>query len=383
MRRIRSIQDMVAVRMQLRRERQEAQTVVQRLSETLATIPDEKVPDAWRTVGFVQELSTAAAAMQEKKPSTAVALAHLAIAVAAMIREDQYPPVVIAEAEAAAWRELANGHRYMSRYDAALKALDAADRVLEPQPALGFDRAMTDFARAVVLSDLHRFDEADAFLAASEGTFAEYHDRKRQGDCLLLRGINEHRRGNLAMARSAYQAAIVTLRKAGDAASLAAAYNNLAHAESDLGHYQPAAEALQKALAIFGELGATGEVARAKWVLGRILIGSERYLQARDVLLEARRMLIALKMPEEAGLAGLELAEVFITLRDPFRAVAIVEEIVGEFRHAGLNERASTAVAYLRDLIETTRGRDAVRHVRAYVARLKQQPTLAFAPLPD
>jgi hypothetical protein len=39
-------------------------------------------------------------------------------------------------------------------------------------------------------------------------------------------------------------------------------------------------------------------------------------------------------MPEEAGLAGLELVEIFLALRDDFRAMAVVEEVIAEFRRA-------------------------------------------------
>jgi hypothetical protein len=74
---------------------------------------------------------------------------------------------------------------------------------------------------------------------------------------------------------------------------------------------------------------------------------------------------------------------VFIALRDEFRAVAVVEEVVAEFQRANLNGRAATALAYLREMMSSRRAPEAVRHVRQFVEALKQEPERLFMPLPD
>ena len=59
-------------------------------------------------------------------------------------------------------------------------------------------------------------------------------------------------------------------------------------------------------------------------------------------------------MPEEAGLAGLDLVEALIATGKAAEVRNLTESVLGEFRAASLNERAITALAYLRDLPESS-----------------------------
>jgi tetratricopeptide (TPR) repeat protein len=367
---------------QLERERAAAKPAVDELRRSIQDRWDGDVPAAWRTIGFVQELTAAASDLTEREPMTSAALAQFAIVVITGIPDDAYPPPVRLEADATAWKELASAHRYVSKYDAAIRALDAADRCLDQAPALGYDRAVLRFARALVFSEMRRFAEASAFLSESLRMFEDFHDRRRVGQCLLLQGVLEQRRGLLVEACMSYDEAIAIIRDTDDLFSLACVYNNLAQARIDLGHTDAAMTALHAAFAIFSDLAIPAEIARVRWVMGRVLLGSGQFRQAHDVLAEARMTFIALRMPEDAGLMGLELAEACVALGQDDRARMIIEEVAGEFVRAGLNDRALTALAYLREVLPSGRGREAVRHVRTYIEKLRHEPLRVFAPLP-
>ena len=56
---------------------------------------------------------------------------------------------------------------------------------------------------------------------------------------------------------------------------------------------------------------------------------------------------------------------------------------MSEFSRAKLNGRAVIAVAYLRDVVETARGREAVHHVKRYVEELRRDPLRPFLPIPE
>jgi len=372
----------IRVARQLERERMEAKPVVDELRHSIQDRWDSDVPAAWKTVGFVHELTAAASDLTERDARTSAALAQFAIVVITGIPEDAYPAAVRLEAEATAWKELASAHRYVSEYEAAIRALNAADRCLGKAPALGYDRAVLQFARALVFSDMQRFDEADALLFETVRAFAAFDDRRRLGQCLLLKGMIEQRRGLLVEACMTYDETIVVIRDTGDLHSLASVYNNLAQARIALGHTNAAVSALHDAFAIFSDLAMPAEIARVRWVLGRVVLGSGQSRQAHDVLAEARMTFIGLRMPEEAGLTGLELAEACIALGRDDRARMIIEEVAADFVRAGLNDRALTALAYLRDVLPSGRGREAVRHVRTYIEQLRHDPLRAFAPLP-
>lgn len=193
----------------------------------------------------------------------------------------------------------------------------------------------------------------------------------------------EQRRGQLREACSSYSLAIDIIKTTNDLHTVAGAYNNLAQARLDLGDTAGAVAGLHDALAILTDLGETGEIIRTKWVLGRVLLGMGRYQRARDVLVETRSAFRGLSMAEEAGLCGLELVEAFLALGSVQRAEAVLEEVVDEFQRAGLSERVSTALAYLRGLVPTPRGRAAAHHVKTYIAELRDEPLRQFAPLPE
>jgi tetratricopeptide (TPR) repeat protein len=199
---------------------------------------------------------------------TATALAQLAVTIADALPREKYPNVLRIGAEATAWKELASAHRWVSRYDAAFRALDAGDRCLDQAPALGFDRAVARFARALVHADLmfrdlqRHYIEAEKLLTESEKVFEEHGDDDRVGQCLLLRGMIEHRRGSLHDARDFFQRAVDAFDGGDDLQSLASSLNNLAHTCVELNDNERAASALYKALSLFVELGATSDIAR-------------------------------------------------------------------------------------------------------------------------
>jgi tetratricopeptide (TPR) repeat protein len=157
----------------------------------------------------------------------------------------------------------------------------------------------------------------------------------------------------------------------------------MGHVYAELQQPDEALACLREALALFDDLHATGEVARTAWGLGRVLLANERYTEAKSAFVGARRSLLRLMLPEEAGLAGLDLADAFLATGAVAAAVRQVEEVIDEFRAANLNGRALMALQYLSDLLPTPRARAAVRHVRTYIDELRRSPNLLFLELPE
>jgi hypothetical protein len=86
-------------------------------------------------------------------------------------------------------------------------------------------------------------------------------------------------------------------------------------------------------------------------------------------------------MPEDAGLAGLDVADALIATGQPDRAREIVVQVLAEFTNSNLNAHALTALAYLRDVLHTTKQPNrAVRHVRQYLDQLRAEPARLFLP---
>jgi tetratricopeptide (TPR) repeat protein len=379
----RSAAEIRAIVERIEAERSRARPVVERLVTTIAQQWDAEIPYEWRNVGFVQELNDVFPTILQQNPGTAHELAQYAVAVATTIPPDRYPSMILTGVTATAWRRIAQAHHYRSNYAAALKALDVADKYLWTEVSLVEERATANFVRAMIYADLLRFDEAEILLSESEEVFDDLGNLRLYGHCLFLRAMIAFRQHRLVAAADLYDEATIVLREADDLPQLASALHGLGVVRHELGEATSAANALQDALSIYSDLGFTAEIARTKGVLGRISLSLGRYAAARTLLIEARGVFLVLHMPEEAGLAGLELVETFIALREEFRALAVVEEVIAEFQRANLNGRAATALAYLRDMVSSRRAPEAARHVRKYVEALREEPQRLFMPLPD
>jgi hypothetical protein len=91
--------DLFAIMEQIAEERAGAKPVVQSVLGRGEEVWDEEIPASWRTAGFVQELTAAAAGILESDPPRSLSFAQLALAVASSIPADTYPPPVQAHIE--------------------------------------------------------------------------------------------------------------------------------------------------------------------------------------------------------------------------------------------------------------------------------------------
>jgi tetratricopeptide (TPR) repeat protein len=370
------------VDVKLAAERAAAAPVVRQLRKAIDACWDREVPMEWQTVGFVQELTVAARDALKSDAKVTLTLAQYAVVIAGGLPPRAYPQAILVQTEAAVWKEIANAHRYRSEYDAALRAVDVADRLLATTPGLGHDRATMRLVRALVFSDQEQPERALPLLQECEADFLEYNDRTARAQCLLFRGVIEQRRGQLGTAIETYEHALDELDD--DAPWIRAGlHNNLGQAYGELRNTDRALNSLRQALAVFERVHATGEVARTTWGVGRVLLAAERYAEAKATLSGARRSLRSVPMPEEAGLAGLDLADAFLATNNLRAAVMTVDEVVAEFRAANLSGRAMLALGYLSDLLPTPRARAAVQHVRSYLEDLRRSPEQVFLALPD
>src|ERR1700680_4588484 len=88
-------------------EGEAASPTVERLrTADMNALWDEELPASWRTAGFVQELTAAAADMLEKDARRSLELAQLAQAISTSIPSHAYPQTVFAQLEGNAWKEI-------------------------------------------------------------------------------------------------------------------------------------------------------------------------------------------------------------------------------------------------------------------------------------
>lgn len=368
---------------QLTDERRVAKPIVGSLCASGRNVWDMDIAPEWRKAGFVQELTAAANTALDSDPRSALALAQLALAIATTIPAGSYPAPVQAKIEGTAWKEIGLAHYYMSEYDASLRAYDSSIRAYSTASALAHDEAVIEFARAIVLVDLDRYDEALAILSRVEPLFVDFGDQKHIVQVKALRGNLCLRLHRWEDAVPIYENALAEV-PADDLHTRSVLLANLGEALAELGRVNHAVVMLHDAQQTFAGLGMTIEATRCEWKLGRLLIQTGEYSKAVAMLFRIRRFFLEKGLPEEAGMAGLDLVDASIAIGATDGVHALVSQILSELTAANLNSRALTALAYLRDVLPTTpQPGSAVRHVRHYLDRLQNEPALLFLPLPE
>ncbi len=374
-----------SVASRIEHEREVARSIVSSLPSTLDAAWDTPLPDSWRTLGFVCEITSSAAAVLEQEPALSRSLAQFAVAVATSLERGSYPEIAIAQVTGQALKELGTAHRYLSSYDASLRAYGAARRCLAEFGALANDQASVDLATAVVLSETGRHDEALALIDEVTPVLGSFEDEKRMVQAMLLKAMIHHRRGNLAAARTAYQDALAGAENQDDLHTLAAIFNNMGQVLVDLNETNAAALALSRARDLFAALEMPAEVARTEMGLSRLCLRRGAHEDALRLSQSVRMRFLELRMVEEAGLASLDMIDALIATGKEDEAYRMSEAVLSEFRQAGLNERALLALEYLRELVRNhpAASSPSIRHVRSYLEELRTDPLRVFLPLPE
>lgn len=368
---------------QLTSERAAARPLIESIRTSGKDLWENDIPAEWRNAGFVQELTAEAAAILENDPRKSLSLAQLALAIATNIPGNAYPAPILAQLEGNAWKEIGTAHRYVSEFDPSLRAYDAAKRAYASANVYAHDEAIIDFGRAVVLIDLNRCTEASDILKRVEPVFESFADKQRLRKVKMLRGYLCTRQHRWEEARAFFESALIGLPDE-DLYNRSMLYANIGAACTELGDFKNAVLMLNEGRQTWQGLGMAVEVKRCDWNLAKVLLLTSEFEKALPRFREARQFFLEKHMSEDAGLAGLDLADAMIALGRLDEARDMVGSVLSEFKTARLNDRALTALAYLRDVLPTTpKPSHAVRHVRQYIDRLQSEPALLFLPLPE
>jgi len=307
-----------------------------------------------------------------RKPREALAIANLSASIAESLPPSQYPPVVLAQLRANAWKDRASTLRYLGRYEEAIEAAERGEESLSSFAGLGHDRAIVRLVKGMALAQLERFDEAHAVLSECRSVFRDHGDIKRYVQAGLAEANTLYRATRHAQSASLLQDLLGDAVDAGDLESQARIHNNLGFCAIHLADYAKANIHFSEAVAKFTDLGFTAEVPRTERGAGLVLIARGQITTGLARLRQARRAFSEYGMIEEAGLCALSIAAVLIERRDYTEARLLTRTVADEFTAAGLDERAITAVNELCDAIDVDNATaDTVRTVHAFVEKLR------------
>ncbi len=272
--------------------------------------------------------------------------------IAESLPSSQYPPVVLAQIRANAWKDRASTLRYLARYDEAIEAAERGEECLGEFASLEHDRAIVRMVKGMVFLQTDRFDEAETVLTECRLVFNEHNDKRRYVQACVAEGSVLYETAHYADASRVFGDALRDATMAGDIESQARIHNNLGYCKTHLDDYVQANIHFSEAIAKFTDLGFTTEVPRTKRGAGLVLVGRGQIASGLAHLHAARRDFTAAGMIEEAGLCALRIAAVLIERGNDTEARALTQNVIDEFTTAGFDDRAIAAVVRLREAID-------------------------------
>lgn len=372
-----------AVMRQIAAEREAAKPLVAELLAREQIPWDEDVPQEWKTIGFVQELTKAAAdGLLNSGPEKHISLLQFTVAVLSSIPVDAYPPTVRAKALGTVWTELGWGHRYQSSYAEALRAYRSAHCAVEPYGELTYEKNTLLYLESQVFGQMREIDRAINMLENARAVYTEFGDKRRLMRCDIMKSAFLEWKGDVESSYAVVAKLVAAIQDVEDAHTKGVIYDNFGLLNLRLGRLTEAETAYEQARRIYSVAGMPVEIIRSDWGIASVQFERGDFAGALGKLNEIRSGFLDHQLVDDAGLTGLDIVEVLVAMGRSDEARALAEQVLQEFRTANLNVRAMHAAAYLRDLLsDEKRARNAVRHARA--ERMQLQETEIVLPLPN
>ncbi|HEX6101244.1 MAG TPA: tetratricopeptide repeat protein [Thermoanaerobaculia bacterium] len=375
-----SLQDVFRLVKRLERERAEAKEAVDRL---LATTPRDRWPELSThpdllTSGALERLGNLFAEWLGKDPVHALEIAELAVSVAEALPEAAYPAPITVQCRAHAWKDLGKAYRAVNRYQESIDALTRAGDSIRDSGALAHDRAIVSFDLGITLQEVGRYDESLQCLGEAKEIFRIHSDTRRLVYCGIAEGVLHQRLRHFREAREIYLLLLASTKDM-ELESLAAIHQAIGFCSLELRDFAAAEANLEEAAALNRRLGKPVEVLKIELGRGRLLVRRGDAMLAVFHLGPIRRRFLALSMPEEAGLCGLDLVEALLSLSRFTDAEVLAKTLVREFTAAHLNTRAITALGYLTEAIGSRKASTRlVTDIREYIVSLRTEPERDF-----
>jgi tetratricopeptide (TPR) repeat protein len=340
---------------------------------------DLGVREEYRTAGVVRRLVGAANEACEREPLEALTFADSAIDIAE--RLERYPPSVLHDLRATAWKERANALRLLGRYDAALEALTHAEREFRRAPGAPLGEAIVGYIRGIVYFERGDLTRAGELYTQAAETFSNVGEvdrymRARHGLANVLR-----EQGDIRSARATYEEILAWAEARNDLKWIARESNVLGRCAFLLRDFSAAVQYFYVSAQAFRELGLLSEAVRPEWGLALVVAASGRAADALVRLGHVRRRFHEGGMLSDEALVALDMMDSLHILERHDEIAVLARELIDAFVHAGMLTSALAAFGYLAEAakqheIDPPR----IEYVRQFLGRLSHEPALLFAP---
>ena len=338
---------------------------------------------SYHTGGVVRALCSRAREMCDRDPRYALELAEAAVAIAAQLRDDNYPAAALHEWRGDAWKQQAAALFSLGRFDETLKAVDHAEAEYDQLPHSGVGHVAVLYIRASVLYEQEEYEASAKLLDRSAAAALHLGEIDRYMAALHMRASIHYEKREFAAAAELSESILRFGEEKGSDVWIAREALTLGNCYVELGELAEARRYLEIALRRFTNLRFDAEVVRTQKAIARLMFAEVKHVQAVQTLRRCVGDFARLQMPTDAAIAAVQLAEMLHVIGRDREIPQLLHGVVQTFTRAGKLTGALTALAYLKEAAVSGRLTNVLTsHVCRYLNRVDRQPTLLFAPPP-
>jgi tetratricopeptide (TPR) repeat protein len=336
--------------------------------EQLAAVRNEERFQNW---GLCQLLLKESLEAVFEEPLRAIDLAELGVRVTEYLVEEAYDPDWVLDLKARAWAYLGNGLRVLGELWSAESAFRRAEEAMET--------SMTGnpHVRAEVL-DLkgslrraqRRLEESEALAGLALELYRESGDASGVGSVLIKRARILEERGEIAGAIALLEEAAVQVARGDKPRLLLCARHNLALFLTAADRCDEAEALLPEVRRLSRELGNPLDLARLRWVEGRIAFGRGEWATAEVALREVQKEFFERHMGYDAALVSLDLGALYARQGRTAEQKTLAIEIMPVFESREVSREAMAALLMFQHAAQEERlTADLARQLAAFLKR--------------
>lgn len=308
-------------------------------------------------------------------------LAFAATVAARNLDPHQYGRAAISDLSARSSVELANAYRLHDEFESAEEALARAEGFLADGSGDPLLLARLLEVEVSLRSDQKRLGEALELLDILHQLYTELGETHLAGQTLISRGINTAIDDRPVEAVPLFREGLDLIEPERDPQLAAIGRYGLLNALELCGEYRQAGRLLLESGLREAFADDPLNLAKLRWLEGKIHAGLGKLWRAEQVLREVRDGFLERGQGYEAALVGLDLAAVWLRQDNHAAVRELAEEILETFAKLGIHREGLKAVRYLREACRREMATPAlVQRVAGFLRRLEWQPQLRFAP---
>lgn len=335
-----------------------------------------------RGIPRVRALLDAGRSLRHHDPKATLRFARLARWAADRLSPKDYGAKAVADLRALAWAELANAYRICDDLARASRALNRA--VYWSQVGSGSTLLLARVADllASLLGAQRRFSEALQVLFLVYRTHAEAGRHHLAGRALFSAG-------NMAAWDGAFDQALLLMRGGFDLIDhdrdpvlVAQVLRGMIMTLTELGRFRAARRLLWRCRVILVEHGNALDIARVRWLEGRIYAGLADFPRAEQAFQETREAFASQEQVYPAAMAGLDLAAIWAQQGRVGEIQALAQEMIATFRALRIAREAIVTLLILQRACVNGSGQllEIIEMVVTFLKDLERQPAKRMEP---